>query len=39
VRAALLVADGMELGVAPAFGDADTMSQGPPLRLRQYGGP
>ena len=31
VRAALLVADGMELGVASAFGDADTMSQGPPF--------
>lgn len=31
VRAALLVADSVELGVAPAFGDADTMSQGPPF--------
>lgn len=30
-RAALRVADGVELGVAPAFGEADTMSQGPPI--------
>ena len=27
----LLIADGMELGVAAAFGAADTMSQGPPF--------
>lgn len=39
VRAALLVADGVELGVPATFGDADTMSQGPPLRHQQCGGP
>ena len=31
VRATFLIADGMELGVPATFGDADTMSQGPPL--------
>jgi hypothetical protein len=31
VRAAFLVADGMELGVPATLGDADTMSQGPPF--------
>lgn len=31
VGMALLVADGVELGVPAAFGDADTMSQGPPF--------
>lgn len=31
VRAALLVADGVEFGVPATFGDADTMSQGPPF--------
>ena len=30
-QAAFRVADSMELGVAPAFGAADTMSQGPPF--------
>jgi hypothetical protein len=31
VGTALLVADGMQLGVPATFGDADTMSQGPPF--------
>ena len=31
VRATFLVADGVELGVSSALGDADTMSQGPPF--------
>ena len=31
VGTAFLVADGVELGVAAAFGRADTMSQGPPF--------
>jgi hypothetical protein len=31
VGTAFLVADGVELGVATAFGRADTMSQGPPF--------
>ena len=31
VRASFLVADGVELGVPATFGDADTMSQGPPF--------
>ena len=35
----LLIADGMELGVAAAFGAADTMSQGPLFHPRRSGGP
>lgn len=31
MEAALLVADGMELGVPAAFGDADSMSEAPPF--------
>ena len=31
---AFLVADGVELGVPAPFGDADTMSQGPPFAPR-----
>ena len=31
VRPAALVADGVELGVAAAFGEADTIGQGPPF--------
>ena len=31
VGAALLVTDGVELGVPAPFGDTDAMSQGPPL--------
>jgi hypothetical protein len=39
VGTALVVADGVELGVAAAFGRADTMSQGPPLlHHRRCGG-
>lgn len=34
VKATPLVTEAVELGVTPAFGDADTMSQGPLLRHR-----